>query len=104
MKKLLTFAMAAVLCLGMGARPAAEADDNGRPKKECPCKDCKCERCDGRCNGCCADCRPCDRKDCPYDEECRPCHRRGHNRNDDCRSCNRRCDRQHRGHHRGCCR
>ena len=90
MKKLLTLAMAATLCLGMGARPAAEADNADRPKTECPCKDCKCDECNGRCTDGCT--------------ECRPCHRRGHDCDDECRPCHRHHAKHHRGHHRGCCR
>ena len=90
MKKLLTLAMAATLCLGMGARPAAEADNADRPKTECLCKDCKCDECNGRCTDGCT--------------ECRPCHRRGHDCDDECRPCHRHHAKHHRGHHRGCCR
>ena len=104
MKKLLTLAMAATLCLGMGARPAAEADNADRPKTECPCKDCKCDECNGRCTDGCTECRPCHRRGHDCDDECRPCHRRGHDCDDECRPCHRHHAKHHRGHHRGCCR
>jgi len=104
MKKLLTLAMAATLCLGMGARPAAEADNADRPKTECPCKDCKCDECNGRCTDGCTECRPCHRRGHGCNDECRPCHRRGHDCDDECRPCHRHHAKHHRGHHRGCCR